>query len=163
VTAPALNRRRDQASAAATAAEKAQAGVTELDNRLKTNATLTTQQNQALRNAVAEVNRLKRSLKAAAKEREQLTKARKKAVDKAAKSKAKAAEAEAKYDKVVLADLVRREKEKDRAASPSASNGKASRPAPEQTDTATATAVRTAARKTAADAGVRTPRTRRTN
>jgi hypothetical protein len=127
VTAPALNRRRDQASAAATAAEKAQAGVTELDNRLKTNATLTTQQSQALRNAVAEANRLKRALKAAAKEKDQLTKARKKAVDKAAKSKAKAAEAEAKYDKTVLAELVRREKEKDRASGSSA-NGAAARP-----------------------------------
>jgi hypothetical protein len=162
VTAPTLNRRRDQASAAATAAEKAQAGVTELDNRLKTNATLTTQQSQALRNAVAEANRLKRALKAAAKEKDQLTQARKKAVAKAAKSKAKAAEAEAKYDKIVLAELVRREKEKDRASG-SSGNGKVARPAPERADTGTTTAVRTAARKTAADAGVRTPRTRRTN
>ena len=36
-----LDRRREQAASAATAAEKAQAGVTELDNRLRTNASLT--------------------------------------------------------------------------------------------------------------------------
>jgi hypothetical protein len=138
-----LDRRRDRAAAAAHAAEKAQAGVTELDRRLETNANLTRQQSQALRNAVAEANRLKRAVKASAKERDRLTRARKKAVTRADKAKAKAGSADAKYTKTVLAELVRREKERDRAA--------ASLPAPEQP--AATTATRTAARKTAAARG----------
>jgi hypothetical protein len=148
-----LDGRRDQAAAAAVAAEKAQAGVAELDHRLATNANLTRQQSQALRNAVAEANRLKRALKAGTKERDRLTKARKKAVTRADKAKAKAESADAKYSKTVLAELVRREKERDRVA--------ASVPAPEQPTVAT-TATRTAARKTAAAAGVSAPRARKT-
>jgi hypothetical protein len=187
VTAPArttsdrpspLDRRRDQASAATAAAEKAQAGVTELDNRLQTNASLTQQHAQALRNAVAEANRLKRALKTAGKERDRLTRARKKAVTRAKASAAKSAAAEAKYSKTVLADLVRREKEKDRATSarprPDSTRqlqsvpdrASVAVPAPEQPSTATTTATRTAARKTAASAGARTTprtRTRKTN
>jgi hypothetical protein len=164
VTAPALtttdrpsaplDRRRDQAAAAADTAEKAQADVTELDHRLETNASLTRQQSQALRNAVAEANRLKRALKAGSKERDRLTKARKKAVAYADKAKAKAGSADAKYSKTVLAELVRREKERDRVAAPA--------PAPEQPTVTATAATRTAARKTAAAAGVSTPRVRRT-
>jgi hypothetical protein len=189
-----LDRRREQAASAASAAEKAQTGVTELDNRLRTNASMTQQQKQALRNAEAEVNRLKRSVKAAAKERDRLVKARKKAVDKAGKARTKAKAADAKYDKSVLADMVRREKMKDRAdsarppvetggaelervpdrspvpvaaAAPTttaaAAGGRRGRTAttdaqPEQPQPGTTTARRTAARKTAASAGVRTSR-----
>jgi chromosome segregation ATPase len=130
-----LDRRRDQAGSATSAAEKAQAGVTDLDNRLRTNTSMTQQQKQALRNAEAEVNRLKRSLKAAAKERDRLSTARKKATVKADKARAKAEAAEAKYDKSVLADLVRREKIKDRADSarpPAKSSSKALQPVPER-------------------------------
>jgi hypothetical protein len=178
-----LDQRRDKASAAADAAEKAQAGVTELDHRLQTNASLTTQQSQALRNALAEAERLKRSLKVAGKERERLTKARKKAVDRAERAKAKARAADDKYSKSVLADLVRREKEKDagrasagRPPKPATGSAQADSqavpdakpavpdPAPEQPNPAVASAIRTAARKTAAAAGTRarTPRTRKT-
>src|SRR6185312_501118 len=73
-----LDRRRGQAASAASAVEKAQAGVMELDNRLRTNASMTQQQKQALRNAEAEASRLKRALKAGTKEHDRLTKARKK-------------------------------------------------------------------------------------
>jgi hypothetical protein len=149
-----LDRRRDQAVAAAGAAEKAQAGVTELDHRLETNANLTRQQSQALRNAVAEANRLKRALKAGTKERDRLTKARKKAVTRAGRAKAKAGSADAKYSRTVLAELVRREKERDRAA--------AFAPAPEQPSVTATAATRTAARRTAAAAGVSAPRARKT-
>jgi len=110
-----LDRRREQATSAASAADKAQSGVTELDNRLQTNTSMTRQQKQALRNAEAEVTRIKWSLKAAAKERDQLTRARKKAVAKVDKARIKAEAADAKYEKSVLADMVRREKIKDRA------------------------------------------------
>jgi chromosome segregation ATPase len=159
-----LDSRRDKAATAAGAAEKAQAGVTELDNRLQTNASLTTQQTQALRAAQAEANRLKRSLKLTAKERTRLTAARKKATAKVAQARKKQQAAEAKYDKVVLADMVRREKERDRAqkstgstrVSTTAGAGPAAAdPPPEQPDAATSMATRTAARKTAAAAGPR--------
>jgi chromosome segregation ATPase len=146
-----LDRRRDQAAAAAGAAEQAQAGVTELDHRLATNANLTRQQSQALRNAVAEANRLKRTLKAGKKERDRLTKARKKAATRAGKAKAKAESADEKYSRTVLAELVRREKERDRAS--------ASVPAAEQSTVTATAAKRTAARRTAAAAGVSAPRT----
>jgi hypothetical protein len=130
-----LDRRRTQAADAAKAAEQAQARVTELDNRLQTNASMTTQQKQALRNAEADVARLKRLLKAGARERDRLTKARKKAADRTAKAQAKSKAAEAKYDKSLLADLVSREKAKDRAGAaqpPTASTTKDVAPLPER-------------------------------
>ena len=155
-----LDSRRDQATTAATAAKQAQAEVTELEGRLQTNANHTTTQAQALRNAEAEISRLKRSLKAAAKEKSRLTTARKKAVSQAAKAKAKQATAESKYDKALLADLLRREKERDRteAGQPNAAAKRtrtatpAADPPPEQPDPGTVTAVKTAARRTAARA-----------
>ena len=160
-----LDSRRDKAAIAASAAEKAQAGVTELDNRLETNAKLATQQTQALRNAEAEANRLKRSLKLAATERSRLTAARKKAAAKADQARRKQRAAEAKYDKVLLADLVRREKERDRAqasqpeidhvSTTAGTRTTTADPAPEQPNAATSMATRTAARKTAAAAGTR--------
>jgi chromosome segregation ATPase len=161
-----LDRRRDRAAAAAGAAEKAQAAVTELDHRLETNASLITQQSQALRNALAEASRLKRALKAGAKERDRLAKARKKAAGRAEQSTVKAKAADDKYSQAVLADLVRREKEKDRAEAagkPAPLKSVPDRsPAPERPNVAAESAVKTAARKTAAAADARTPRTPRT-
>ncbi len=173
-TARPLDRRRDKAGAAGAAAAVAEAAVTDIDRQLKTLASLTEQQEQALHRAVDEAARLKRSLKAAAKRRTELAKERKQAVAKAARARAKAADAEAKYDRELLADLVRREKEKDRAGSSAPasapaeeqsrdssapaeerSRGREGRqpaaadPAPERPDEATQTARRTAARKTA--------------
>jgi hypothetical protein len=132
VTAPAktaLDSRREKSAAAHAAAEKARAGVTELEQRLQNNSSLTKQQTQALRNAVAEANRLKRALKNAAKERTRLTKERKRAQSRAEKSEAKAKAAEARYDKSVLAEMVKREKERDRQAAVGGSaDGKALQP-----------------------------------
>jgi hypothetical protein len=149
-----LDRSRERAAAAAKAAEKAQAGVTDLDNRLQTNASLTKQQTQAMRNAVAEVNRLKRAIKVGAKERGRLIKARRRAVAKVGRAQAKQKSAESKYDRSVLADMVRREKARDRADSarpPVDGTSKALAPVPERSPAAT-TATKTAARKTAAAA-----------
>ena len=112
----ALDSRREKAAAANAAAEQAKAGVAELDNRLQANANQTKQQKQALRNVLAEATRLKRALKNAVKDRDRLTKQRKKAVSRAGKTQAKARTAEARYDKSVLAEMVKREKERDRAA-----------------------------------------------
>ena len=123
-----LDRRRDKAGAAGATAAKAEAAVTDIDRQLETVKSLTEQQEQALHRAVEEAERLKRSIKAAGKRRAELVKERQRAVTKAEQARAKADAAEAKYDKEVLADLVRREKEKDRASS--------SEPAPEEQSTA---------------------------
>jgi chromosome segregation ATPase len=177
----ALDRTREKSAAAQTAAEQARAGVTELDQRLENNANVTKRQKQALRNAEAEVTRLKRALKSAEKERARLTKQRKGAVSRVEKAAAKVKAAEAKYEKSVLAEMVQREKERDRQAagtgrtlesvprtdaasstpdrtarSRTGRRGVAAEPPPEQPDAGTATAKRTAARKTAAAAGTRT-------
>jgi chromosome segregation ATPase len=155
-----LDRRRDQASAAADAAQQARAAADQLKARLETNATLERQHSKALGNASAEVTRLKRALKAVGEERKRLSKEHDKAGAKAKKAAAKSEDAEARYEKTVLADLVRREKQRDRSQSaqpkalapvpdsaPAAVNDD---PAPEQPEKATATT--TAARKTAAKA-----------
>ena len=115
-TARPLDRRRGKADAAGAAAAKAATAVTDIDRQLETIANLTEQQRQARYRVVEEAERLKRSLKAAGKRRAELVKDRKKAVAKAERARARAAAAESKYDKEVLADLVRREKEKDRTA-----------------------------------------------
>jgi len=112
-----IDRRRDRAGAAGAAAEQAAAAVTDIDNQLKTLADLTEQQHQSLRHAVDEAARLKQSLKAARKRRTELLKAREKAAARAEKARARAEAAESKYDKELLADLIRREKERDRAGS----------------------------------------------
>jgi chromosome segregation ATPase len=151
-TARPLDRRRDKAGTASAAAAAADAAVTDIDRQLETLSSLTEQQQGALRRAAEETERLKRSLKAAGKRRAELAKERKKAVAKAEQARAKADLAEAKYDKEVLAELVRREKEKDRAAgAPSARSPRraAADPPPEKPDEATQSARRTAARKTA--------------
>jgi chromosome segregation ATPase len=150
VTAQPLDRRREKAGNANTAADKARAAVRDLDDQLKTIAGLTEQQQQSLRRAQDEVARLKRALKAAAKRRAELVQQRRKAVAKADRAKARAEAAEAKYDKEVLAALVRREKEKDRTAA--APPPAPADPEPEQPREATTTARKTAARKTAARA-----------
>ncbi|GAA3351080.1 hypothetical protein GCM10020358_79480 [Amorphoplanes nipponensis] len=151
-TARPLDRRRDKAGAADAAATRAEAAVSDIDHQLETIAHLTEQQRQALHRAAEERDRLKRSLKAAAKRRAELAKERKKAVAKAARARTRAKAAESKYDREVLADLVRREKEKDRAGSTAARaprRSAAADPPPEQPDEGTQTARRTAARKTA--------------
>jgi len=158
-TAPPLDRRRDKAGAAGATAAQTQAAVADIDRQLETLASLTEQQEQALHRTVEETARLKRSLKAAARRRSELAKERKQAAAKAARARVKAANAEAKYDKELLADLVRREKEKDRAGSsapaPQPARGRATRqpaaadPPSERPDEATQTVRRTAARKTA--------------
>ncbi len=161
-----LHRRRDKAQAAKAAADKARAGVTQLDDQLKANATQTQNVETALQRAQEEVARLKKALKASIKERAKLRSARKRAQDVAGRTQRRAETAEAKYDKIVLAELVRREKDKDRARS--TSHDVAETPEPKAAEPATAgapapvtdaperpgggamTAIQTAARKTAA-------------
>ncbi|GGK97707.1 hypothetical protein [Mangrovihabitans endophyticus] len=157
MTAPAkdpMTNRREKAASTGQAAEKARESVADLDSRLRMNASQTKEQKQALRNALAEADRLKAALKAGERERENLSKRRKKAASKAEKARAKAKSAEQRYDKMVLAEMVRREKERE--------SGSAADPEPERPNQATSTATSTAARKTAADAGNSEPQNRPT-
>ena len=131
-----LDNRRAKSTAANAAAEKARAGVTELEHRLQTNANQIEQQTQALRHAEAEAKRLKRALKVADAERARLTKQRAKAAARAEKAQARAQAAEAKYDQVVLAELVKREKARDRAEAANGTAAPASQPAPAQSASA---------------------------
>ncbi|HET6482054.1 MAG TPA: hypothetical protein VFG35_18760 [Actinoplanes sp.] len=177
MTSKQLDRRREQSAAAKNAAERTRTTVTELDNRLRTNAELTQQQTQALRNAEAEIKRLRRSLKTQARDKERLDKAHRKAVSQAAKAQAKSSAIEAKYGKILLAEMVDREKERDRAVLQKSSSTPAAAPvspalpavvppvpdktataAPAASTTAQATAARTTARKAASSAS--TTRTR---
>lgn len=122
----ALDRRRVKAQTAKDTADRAHARVADLDATLRANEAHAERQQIALRRARDETARLKQELKAAAKERAALTAARKKARDKAAKARDKAANAEARYDQVVLAEIVRREKDR---AGVAAAPGKALEPA----------------------------------
>ena len=122
-----LDRRRGKAQAAKDAADKARGGVADLDTRIAANASQTQQDQAALHRARDEVIRLKRALKAAAKEGVALQARRKKASTVAVKADAKAKAAETKYDQAVLADIVRREKARDRTA---AATAKPAAPAP---------------------------------
>ncbi|NMO55003.1 hypothetical protein HH310_27940 [Actinoplanes sp. TBRC 11911] len=142
-----LDRRREQSAAAKDAAEKARSAVTDLANRLQTNADLTEQQTLALRNAEAEAKRLKRSLKTQQRDRDRLAKAHQKAVGKASKASRRAESMDDKYSKSVLDDLVQREKEKDLRAA-----GVTSSPAPERAAATESPARQTAARTTTARA-----------
>ena len=162
MTTTQLDRRRDRSEVAASRAGEARAKVTELENRLQTNAELTQQHTQALRNAEAEVKRLKRVLKTQQRDRDGLLKAKTKAAAKVKAAERRAATAEGKYDKSVLADMVHREKERDRAAAkgrpaahsaPVAALPAAGGDGPAAEQAGTATARETAARTTTDTAG----------
>jgi chromosome segregation ATPase len=174
-----LKRRRRKAQAAKAAAEAAQTGVAELDTQLNANAAQSRKIEVALQRTRDEAARLRKTLKAAAKDRAKLRSDRKKARRATAKAQQKAHSADAKYDQIVLTEMVRREKERDlsdasrdkhsrttgraadnvpsgavarkaiESAPTDASNSAARPPKSERPDLGTATATRTAARKTA--------------
>jgi hypothetical protein len=103
-----LRRSRDRVSAAQTAVRETEARLHALDD--------TDQDVQRrLKLVEQEVAALKKQLKRNAKEREQLQAERKQAVRRTGALTEAVREAETKYDKAVLADLVRREKERDLA------------------------------------------------
>jgi chromosome segregation ATPase len=111
-----LDRRRDKAQSAKAAADTARQRVSALDDRLAATGAQSKEHEAALRRARDEMSRRKKALKASAKKRDQLRTSRKKAGKAAAKARRRARGAEQRYDQVVLAEMVRREKERDRAA-----------------------------------------------
>ncbi|MET0189093.1 MAG: hypothetical protein ABW212_08860 [Pseudonocardia sediminis] len=114
----ALDKRRAKLQSARLADEQAAAAVAELDGQLRDN-TESNRQNDAsltiLRDRVAE---LEKTLKADAKKGAKLRKARDRAREVRAEAQQRAVTAEAKYERAVLADLVRREKDNDLSAHP---------------------------------------------
>ena len=148
----ALDRRREKLQANKTAARAAIDAVADLDARLDRNSSQTREYEAALQAAVDRVAALKKAIKAAGKQQVQLDSARKDAQRAAAQAQQRAAAAEAKYDRAVLAEIVRREKDHDLSLhSPTASAGTAASDAPFGAtstiagDTARATAARTTA------------------
>jgi hypothetical protein len=158
-----LDRRRDKSQSAKATAAAAQQRLDGVDSQLAANAAQTQDHEGALRRASDEVKKRKKALKTSAKQHQRLTASRKKAATSVAKAHQKTYAAENKYDKAVLADLVRKERDKDLAAhhggaaqpastgsEPSADAKPSAGPSPERPVAATAT--NTAARKTAASA-----------
>jgi chromosome segregation ATPase len=111
-----LDRRREKAQSAKARADAAQQRVSALDGRLAAHAAQTQEHEAALRRAGDEVSRRKKALKASAKQARQLGVARKKAEASAAKARRQTDVAEDRYDKAVLAEMVRRERIRDLAA-----------------------------------------------
>jgi hypothetical protein len=153
-----LDRRREKAKAAKATADAAQQRLSGLDDGLAANAAQTQEHETALRRASDEVSRLKKALKASAKKNQQLTASRKKVAASVAKTQQKAYAAEGKYNKALLADMVRKERNRDLAAHEGASARTASSSSANPTlgsspeRPVAATAKDTAARKTAAAA-----------
>jgi chromosome segregation ATPase len=92
--------------------------VRSLDQGLHTNTERYAAQEKALAAALDTATTLKKAMKASAKDRDSLRAARREARRAAAKADQRAATAEARYDRAVLADLVRREKDHDLSAHP---------------------------------------------
>lgn len=111
-----LDQRRDKLQKARATAESASAEVEDLDRRLETNAAVRKAGETDLRRAMDRVAAAKKADKAHAKDDDKLRTARKDAGQVADHAQHKAETAEAKYDRAVLADLVRREKDHDLSA-----------------------------------------------
>ncbi|GAA5148686.1 hypothetical protein GCM10023321_11360 [Pseudonocardia eucalypti] len=114
-TAAELARRRNTLRKRQTGAERTGRQVTELDKALERNTVQAGEQEAELRTTLDRVAMLKKTIKAGKKHRDKLRTARKKARDRDADARQRASTAEAKYDKAVMADMVRREKQRDLA------------------------------------------------
>jgi hypothetical protein len=155
----ALDRRREKLQVNRAAAQAAIDAVADLDARLDNNSSLTRESEAALQAALDQVAALKKTIKATVKQKDQLESARKDARRAAARAQQRAVAAEAKYDRAVLAEIVRREKDHDLSVhSPAVPTGAAPSDAPLSAtstmagegdrptlDTARATAARTTA------------------
>jgi hypothetical protein len=114
--ASALDRSRAKANQAQQTLADASRRVDEIEERLERTTARSSADEKALDATRAEVKRLKKALQDGEKERQKLVLARKRAIADVEKAEDKARKAEAKYDREVLADLIEREKEHDRAA-----------------------------------------------
>ena len=111
-----LDRRRDTWQTAQRAATAADTELSTLAERLAANTRQRGEYDTALRAAMKHQAELKTAIKAAAKEHDRLRDARKQAGRTAAKAQRDAKAAESKYDKTLLADMLRQQKRTDLAA-----------------------------------------------
>lgn len=114
-TAAELARRRNTLRKRQAGAERTGREVAELDKALERNVAQTGEQEAELRTTLDRVAMLKKTIKAGKKYRDKLRAARKKARGRDADARQRASTAEARYDKSVMADMVRREKQRDLA------------------------------------------------
>lgn len=108
-----LDRRRNTLQTRRAAAEATAAKVAALDEELNLNAVHTQEFEASLQAALDRVAGLKKGIKAAKKTRARLRAERKDARGADARSRQRADAAESKYDRAVLADMLRREKDRD--------------------------------------------------
>lgn len=126
--AEALDRRRETLLARTSVADESAAKLTTLDEELRATSRRRRDDEVSLSAALIRIAELKKSIKSAGKRRTKLRSARKDARQVHTKARKRAEVAEAKYDHAVLADLLRREKDRDLAAHA------AQRPGPAPTD-----------------------------
>jgi len=143
-----LDRRRNALHASRSAAEATGAKVASLDEALDSNAMRRSEYEANLQVALDRVAGLKKTIKASKQERSKLRTARKAARQADAKARQRADTSEAKYDRAVLADMLRREKDRDLsvhaeppATAPTAAAAPTATAAPMASSAPTATAV----------------------
>lgn len=107
---PTLERRRDELQARTSAVQAAELELTRLEQDMENNTIATRQQESAMEAATARVTDLEQALKNSGKQRKELRSALKQARSDAEQARESAVAAEAKYEKAVLKEVVRREK-----------------------------------------------------
>lgn len=118
-----LDRRREKLQSTTAAADAADAAVAKIDRRLDAAAGKRRDQEAALQATLDRVAELKKAVKSSVRESGKVRTSRKGALQAAVKARQRAATAETKYDRAVLADMLRREKEQDLSAhSPTATD-----------------------------------------
>jgi len=111
-----LDRRRNKLQVAKSYAASAVSDLRRLDESLASNDNHRREQEVALQAALDRVVLLKKEIKASFKEASKLRAAREDVAKRAMKAQRRVTAAEARYDRAVLGDMVRREKETDLAA-----------------------------------------------
>lgn len=118
----ALDRRREALQVRTSEATAAAAQVVALDAQIAANTATLRDHETALKDALSRVTLLKEEIKASVKEHDTLRSARKEARRRAAAATQRANTAEVKYNRAVLADMVRQRKDDDLAAHPEQNN-----------------------------------------
>ena len=132
-----LDRRRDKWQTTQQTLTAAQARIADLDKMLDANAAQRSEHEIALQAALDRQAELKTALKASAKEHDHLRASRKHADRDAGTALHRAQAAEAKYDKALLADMLRQQKTTDLSAHTGGTKSPAPRAANRLTDTPT--------------------------
>ncbi|WP_028937395.1 hypothetical protein [Pseudonocardia spinosispora] len=111
-----LDRRRETLLARTSAADESATKLSTLEEELRATSQRKRDDEASLSEALIRIAELKKAIKSAEKRRTKLRSARKDARQDHTEARRRAEVAEAKYDRAVLADLLRREKDRDLAA-----------------------------------------------